>query len=537
MADVQSIADYKVTIKGASYSMLAVPEPSSPIVKDEILRVLRGLNLDDVVHGLKQAEFLVWCAYNGVAGNGELRAEVANLQHNLLNTCQEAKLALDNFEDSTQDILKQLPQVFEYLVKGQAEIALDCLAECAEQAGRLATEARTLAGKFSALADKTGETRDKTQRAEGVKEDEASKLAKEKSELDAQIAESQQLLDDLRQRCQELQKKVNQAHDDMEEEAKRSFELALTKAIMEPIAAGIGAFASAFAMKQGMAPPAPVQPSPLGTGSDSPISSGDPLIGQQATGGSSNPSDGMTSSSTANPVTNPGTSTSAAPTGMAGPATKTATGPQQSSDTSQAKSGSAREVFVHLLDLQQQVEDERIRQAGLMAKYAVQLSSKKSGIEAAKIASNALHIAVGALRQVEVALMNASSFWQQMQAYCERLSDAKSGVAREIKRHAQNEKPEGLAAFFATNERIKADIVIYYARWRAVNVLVAQYAEDSAKTYDELGKHMRANPNTEESTALASELGAQLQSQMVAVSAEAQKRKDEALAERKQLAA
>jgi hypothetical protein len=116
---------------------------------------LNNLNLNELVSGLKRSGSLLFLAYNGVAGFGELRAATNDLQDKLAVLCRDSELALDRFGRQTVVILKKLEQNFKLLVEGKEGAALLILKQCADTATEMATEASGLATRFDKLADET----------------------------------------------------------------------------------------------------------------------------------------------------------------------------------------------------------------------------------------------------------------------------------------------------------------------------------------------------------------------------------------------
>ena len=100
MADVVPLADYKVKIEGEEFQLTQIPDEKSKLVEAKKKDVLKNLNLNEMISGLKRSGSLLFLAYNGVAGFGELRAATNGLQDKLGVLCRDSELALVAYEPS-----------------------------------------------------------------------------------------------------------------------------------------------------------------------------------------------------------------------------------------------------------------------------------------------------------------------------------------------------------------------------------------------------------------------------------------------------
>ena len=247
MADVENIDDYRVVIKGTTYSILDIPAERSAIVQEQTGAILKSLSLDAIVEGLEKSDSLLRCAYNGVAGKGTLRGAVMRLQHDLKEACSKTLLALGEFETQSNEVLENMNQMFRNLIKpGQVEFALDYLAACSEAARNLSARAAELAKDFHDLADKTVTTAQDTEREKGLTEAQQRDFEAQAGDLKAKIAEADEQAKQLGELCQSLQKRYEDAHASAEKEADRAFAIGMVGAIMKPLAAGLGSAAAAY---------------------------------------------------------------------------------------------------------------------------------------------------------------------------------------------------------------------------------------------------------------------------------------------------
>jgi hypothetical protein len=244
MAEVVALADYSVEIEGEKFNICNVPDEKSKLVEAKKKVVLNNLNLNELISGLKRSGNLLFLAYNGVAGFGELRAGTNALQDKLGKLCTDSELALDRFARRTATILDKLQRNFRYLTEGKEATALAFLKQCADTANQMATEASDLAIRFDKLADETMVLCGKTEIQQGKTDEEKRKLEQDVADLKGKAANAKKLSEELAVLRTKLQKLYDEAKSKADTAAERGFALSMVSAIMGPIAQGLGTFAS-----------------------------------------------------------------------------------------------------------------------------------------------------------------------------------------------------------------------------------------------------------------------------------------------------
>lgn len=246
MNTVDTTLAITVEIDGETFELGAVPGAETKLVKRARASVLRNLDLDTLIESLERSADLLFLAYNGVSGFGELRAATNQLQDDLAVLCSQAELALQKFQRQTIGILENMSSTFEWLTQGEEDIALDYLASAALTADKMAEEAERLAKAFDQLADRTRKVCGDTEIQQGKTDEERRKLEEQLKVLEANSAKAKveaESLGELKTKMQELYEEAKQKAETAEN---RAFALALTNAILSPIAAGVGAFAAAY---------------------------------------------------------------------------------------------------------------------------------------------------------------------------------------------------------------------------------------------------------------------------------------------------
>lgn len=244
--NVVALADYSVKIDGDSYGLLQVPDKTSKLVEREKLLILDGINLTELNNGLKRCAGLLYLAFNGVAGHGELRRDINKLQDDLVVQTGNTTLALSKFSRSTADILDTVKDVFNYLTEGSEEVAIEFLKQTGGVAEGMAKEALELAKGYEKLADDTMATSGKTQIAQSQTDADRENIKKQRADLLAKNAKAKSLSENLATSLKKLEGLYAQAKEKADQASERGFAVQMVGAILGPLAQGLGAIGGAF---------------------------------------------------------------------------------------------------------------------------------------------------------------------------------------------------------------------------------------------------------------------------------------------------
>src|SRR6516164_4386698 len=274
MADIVQKSGPEVVIEGTTYSMVVIPDASLALVTKQKDRVLRNLKLDKLISNLMRAGELLFLAYNGVAGYGELRAGVTKISDNLGVLTGDCEATMQAFERSANSILGNLRDCFKFLLQGKEQWAITWLGKASTAATEMATKADGLAVRFDELGNTAVETLGKTQIAQGQAEDAREKLKQDMADLEAKTAGAKRLAAELIESKANLQRLYEEAKAKAETAENRGFALSIVNAVMKPLGEGLGAFAGAMTRTQShmgmmsmMPPMAPASPWPTQPGS------------------------------------------------------------------------------------------------------------------------------------------------------------------------------------------------------------------------------------------------------------------------------
>ncbi|KAG0606957.1 hypothetical protein M758_9G182400 [Ceratodon purpureus] len=137
------------------YEITKIPSDAMYLVQREKKGILKGLGLQSVLTELNRASDLLFLAYMGVVGTGELHARISNRQMELSKLCSECLLTMDALRDGSVLVLKRLTEAYKYLLQGKETRALKILSKIAEVAGNMSDACAKLAVGFGKLSDDT----------------------------------------------------------------------------------------------------------------------------------------------------------------------------------------------------------------------------------------------------------------------------------------------------------------------------------------------------------------------------------------------
>jgi hypothetical protein len=563
MAEVVAQSDYQIVIDGTVYSMTQIPDGTSPLVQSEQGRVLRNLKLDKLISNLMRAGELLFCAYNGVAGFGELRAAVTKISDQLAVLTGDCEAAMQGFQRSASSILGNLRDCFKFLLSGKEDWAVKWLAKAGAAAKDMANRADGLASRFDALGNDAIEILGKTQVAQGQAEAGRDRLQRDMADLQAKTVAAKTLTEELIKQKEKLQNLYNEAKEKAESAENRAFALAIVNSVMKPLGDGLGAFAGVMARTSsplGMMPPAvPVPASQPSSGLDRAPGSG--LNPPQNVGSDRAANTGLDRPPASDPDRSPETGLDRPPGTPpyrasdsdldrppgSEPDRPPATGPdrppsagndqapgtsasstQQAATAAMAGAGAAMssagdsagqmggdyysvaeayrkeklKYLENLLDLQKQERET----AAKIAEYAERLKSAGQAKEISEATINSLFQAIGALKQIAVVLRVTAMFWRQMADHCEEL--AKPDLIEKIQLF--KELPADERRTFYVEEDFKLAVVTHLAGWKAIEVVAIDYGRVCGEVRAQIQDDFVKNPSTEQSRALAPVLGAKL---------------------------
>ena len=167
-----------------------------------------------------------------------------------------------------------------------------------------------------------------------------------------------------------------------------------------------------------------------------------------------------------------------------------------------------KEKKVEALKMKMEIEKVRLEAFQNITDLTVQLQSCKDEAQFAKSSAKALHKAMEGLRKLSSRMMQAATFWKQMQRHCQSLSDSKLKDRVEMVKDKYS-KEERLEVW--TSEPFKIQAVRFCASWIALDCVCGEYMGSIKETRKELYKYIQENPTQEEAEKNVPSLAAKFQ--------------------------
>ena len=167
------------------------------------------------------------------------------------------------------------------------------------------------------------------------------------------------------------------------------------------------------------------------------------------------------------------------------------------------KVAALKESSQRALELEQALRKQKHDALAQMTEFACKITDCSTEENMAEIAADALHQAVGALKQLSAVMMQAAVFWKQMQDHCCTLaeSEMKNQVEKALEKYSDEKR---LKVWTSRGFKIKA--IEFYAGWVALHSVCTTYVEYIKITLQDLYRYIKENPTYEESRVNVKEL-------------------------------
>ena len=228
------------------YEITKIPSDATYLVQREKKDILKGLGLQSVLTELNRASDLLYLAYMGVVGTGELHARISNRQMELSKLCAECLLTMTALEDGSRLVLQRLTEAYKYLLQANEPRALRILSRCAENAGTMSAACAKLAVGFGKLADDTQEDAATAAVALGqqVAKVHELKTLRDKMQANKLKQESESKL--LNESIRKMEAEIEEEKAKEELAAKRAFIASIVGAVAGALSTGLGAGLGAY---------------------------------------------------------------------------------------------------------------------------------------------------------------------------------------------------------------------------------------------------------------------------------------------------
>uniref|UniRef100_A0A1X7UXM9 Uncharacterized protein n=1 Tax=Amphimedon queenslandica TaxID=400682 RepID=A0A1X7UXM9_AMPQE len=199
----------EVEIGSEKYSLLSVPEASSALVQSERKNFAGNIDLEKLVNYIEHVGKFIKVAYNGVNAAGpnfsDLQNQVQRLGFEITSLCNDSSVTVDRFRSTAATASSQLISVYQFLLDGFEDIAIQSLTSLGKLAEEMTKIAHELKEKFKMQAKKVEEAL------------ETSKIAKGEQAIRNKDLEIEQKIEE--QKKKEYEKLVNRYYE-LAQEAK-----------------------------------------------------------------------------------------------------------------------------------------------------------------------------------------------------------------------------------------------------------------------------------------------------------------------------
>ena len=153
------------------------------------------------------------------------------------------------------------------------------------------------------------------------------------------------------------------------------------------------------------------------------------------------------------------------------------------------------EEKIEALKEENEIHQRQYEALAKMTEIAARMKECKTEQNMPEVAENALHGAVGALKQLVEIMMQAAQFWKQMEEHCKSLVE--EGVKRQIEEALKLD--ESMRMKIWTSKPFKTEAIRFYAGWVALESMCAEYMEQIKPTQEGMHQYLLENPTYEDS--------------------------------------
>lgn len=241
-----------VTIDNQMYNIQTIPAEDSQIVQERTQEVLKGIQLDKLVEGLDQCATFIYMAYLGTAGYSKIQSELLILHDSFGKTCAETDIQLTNFSQQSANVQRNIKFAASCLLIKKVEPACKMLLQCSGIADDLSKRASSLAAGYQILNEQGLKILIATSEQKDLDEVERLELEKLKKDLEIQKQQNEDFREILHQQTNFIKAQYKKTAAEASEARGRAFGLALTSTILGGVSAGISAGVSTFLPHAGL---------------------------------------------------------------------------------------------------------------------------------------------------------------------------------------------------------------------------------------------------------------------------------------------
>jgi len=206
--------------------------------------ILQDLGLQSVLTDLNRASDLLYLAYLGVIGTGDLHVRISTRQKELYDLCGRCVVTMTALRDGSRIVLDRLTEAYSYLLQANEKRALRILSRCAANAHTMATNCQELPLKFGKLKDDTKQDAETAIKAWGDEVAKIKEFEKLRAEMEATLKQQEKVSSMLNEKFEEM--KIDIAKEEAAE--KRALVTHIVGAFASAIGGGLGVYATSMVL-------------------------------------------------------------------------------------------------------------------------------------------------------------------------------------------------------------------------------------------------------------------------------------------------
>ena len=155
-----------------------------------------------------------------------------------------------------------------------------------------------------------------------------------------------------------------------------------------------------------------------------------------------------------------------------------------------------KEKRIEALEKEKEFRKQRYEALDRMTIFAARMKDCTTQANMAEAATNALHEAISALKELSAVMMRAAQFWEQMRDHCKSLAEdhLKDQVEKALEKYSDEKRLK-----VWTSTTFKKNAVRFYAGWVALNSVCSDYVKVIKDTQKDLYEYITENPTYEQS--------------------------------------
>ena len=185
--------DSTVVINGETFDLVCIPAAESTMVQEAKRKFLGSLDLQSLVDDLGKLGQFMRVAYNGVAGNTEVQIKVQRIGYKITKLADKSAITVHQFKGASQSVLEELKSIYQYLLDGLEEMALETLSMLTDVAEVMVNAADELSSDFDEATGDVIKALEDTQTEKDKQEKAKQTREKERREFEFKMGQTEEM--------------------------------------------------------------------------------------------------------------------------------------------------------------------------------------------------------------------------------------------------------------------------------------------------------------------------------------------------------